>query len=257
MIRHRTRRCKPLRCPTVSSPQHARLAARLGICQCPRVGGWVDMPPATRTLSRCRPRNRVEDDMAHSQKAAHPVYVIGAVRGTDDVGIIRADLKPSFHWFAGSQQLDRLFERRSRTQGLDDLRGVVQTIQRDFPFLADDMPVLRIVRYLVFALVVACHAVVTLCGPCLHALPGSSHGIGSPSNSHRADDRSQSGRDSADNCLVCHFVAQGQLPVEFAVAPSIQQITDLVAPAVPASSTPPLRLLSSPRTPPFATVSHT
>ncbi len=112
------------------------------------------------------------------------------------------------------------------------------------------MPMSRIVRHLLFATVLASHAVVTLFGPCLHALPGSSHEMGAASKSQRPDDPSQSRRDAADNCLVCHFVAQGQLPVEFAFTPSVQQVTELVAPAVPASASLPLLLPSSPRAPP-------
>ena len=108
----------------------------------------------------------------------------------------------------------------------------------------------RIVRHLLFASVLACHAVVTLCGPCLHALPGSSHEPGAASKSQRPDDVSQSRRDSSDNCLVCHFVLQGQLPVELANAASIEQITELVPTALPTSITPPIHVPSNPRAPP-------
>ena len=71
----------------------------------------------------------------------------------------------------------------------------------------------RFVRHFLFASLIACHAAVTLCGPCLHELPGSSHQIGLATKSHRPDAPAQSSRDSADNCLICHFVAQGQLTV--------------------------------------------
>ena len=71
----------------------------------------------------------------------------------------------------------------------------------------------RSVRHFLFASLIACHAAVTLCGPCLHELPGSSHQMGLASKSHRPDAPAQSSRDSADNCLICHFVAQGQLTV--------------------------------------------
>jgi hypothetical protein len=117
------------------------------------------------------------------------------------------------------------------------------------------MPMSRIARHVLLASVLACHAVVTLCGPCLHALSGSSHEMGAATRSKRPDDTSQSRRDSADNCLICHFVAQGQLPVEFTNGPSIQQITELVAPAVPASVSLPIHLPSSPRAPPMAAAS--
>jgi hypothetical protein len=110
----------------------------------------------------------------------------------------------------------------------------------------------RIARHILFASVLVCHAVVTLCGPCLHALPGSSHEMGASSGSQRADGPSQSPRDAADNCLVCHFVAQGQLPVEYAAGHSVQQVTELAPPAIPISAAAPLHLPSSPRAPPGA-----
>jgi hypothetical protein len=113
----------------------------------------------------------------------------------------------------------------------------------------------RIVRHLLFASVLACHASVTLCGPCLHSLPGSSHEPGAASKSHRPDDPSQSRRDAADNCLICHFVAQGQLPVEFFSGLSIQLIAELVVPALPDTHSRPLQLPSSPRAPPAAAAS--
>ena len=108
----------------------------------------------------------------------------------------------------------------------------------------------RIVRHFLFASVIACHAIVTLCGPCLHALPGSSHALDATSKSRRADDPAQSRSDSADNCLVCQFVAQGQLPVEFTHGPLILQVTELVTPSLPITAISALHLPSNPRAPP-------
>src|SRR5438132_11272096 len=93
----------------------------------------------------------------------------------------------------------------------------------------------RLVRQLLFAALIACHAAVTVFGPCLHGLPGSSHQIGPASKADRPDDPSPSRRDSADNCVVCHFVAQGQLPVESSSELSVQVITDLTIPSLPTS----------------------
>jgi hypothetical protein len=110
----------------------------------------------------------------------------------------------------------------------------------------------RIVRRLLFASVLACHAAVTLCGHCLHALPGSSHELGATSTSHRSDDPVQPRRDGADNCLICQFVAQGQLLAEISTGIPGEQITELV---VPVSATPvivSIQLPSSPRAPPSA-----
>lgn len=108
----------------------------------------------------------------------------------------------------------------------------------------------RFVRHLLFASLIACHAAVTLCGPCLHEIPGSSHAFGPASASHRPDAPAKSATDSADNCLICHFVAQGQLTV----APTCQQSTPLLAerviPDLPVARPLPHHCPSSPRAPP-------
>jgi hypothetical protein len=110
----------------------------------------------------------------------------------------------------------------------------------------------QLVRHLLFASVLACHAVVTLCGPCLHALPGSSHELGATSKSHRPDDSAQSRRDAAENCLICQFVAQGQLLAEVFTATSFDQMNELVPPVAALSQPVSVRLPSFPRAPPFA-----
>ena len=105
----------------------------------------------------------------------------------------------------------------------------------------------RIVRHILFASVLACHAAITLLGPCLHALTGSSHDLVATSKSHHSSDCAQSPRDGADNCLICQFVAQGQLRVELASGLSVQLTSELVAPDLSATHTLPLPLPSSPR----------
>jgi hypothetical protein len=117
------------------------------------------------------------------------------------------------------------------------------------------IPMSRFVRQLLFASLIACHAAVTLCGPCLHSLPGSSHQLGATSKPDRPDDPTQSRRDSADNCLVCHFVTQGQLPVAFSCGLSTQAVADLAILALPASRPVAIHLPSSPRAPPMVIVS--
>ncbi len=119
--------------------------------------------------------------------------------------------------------------------------------------VAHQVTVMRhIARRLLFALVFACHAAVTLCGPCLHALPGSSHELGATSKSQHTDHPAQSRRDGADNCLICQFVAQGQLLAEVFTATSFDQMNELV-PRVAALSHPVSVPLSSfPRAPPIA-----
>ena len=63
-------------------------------------------------------------------------------------------------------------------RGIDEPRGIVQSEKERSCPLAYNILMSQIVRHLLFALVLACHAAVTLCGPCLHALPGSSHELG-------------------------------------------------------------------------------
>jgi len=121
--------------------------------------------------------------------------------------------------------------------------------------VVSDIPMSRVVRHLLFASVIACHAVVTLCGPCLHALPGSSHELGADSSSQRTHDPAQPRRDAADNCLLCHFVAQGQLLSGSSTGVSSQPIAELVVPDPQAVYPPPVHLPSSPRAPPLVPAS--
>jgi hypothetical protein len=108
----------------------------------------------------------------------------------------------------------------------------------------------RFVRQFLFASLIACHAAVILCGPCLHALPGSTHEMGPTTKSHGPDDPIQSRRDASDHCLICHFVAQGQLTVEFSCYSAIQPSVESVVPTILASRPFSQRLPSSPRAPP-------
>ena len=94
----------------------------------------------------------------------------------------------------------------------------------------------RFARHILFASVIALHAVVSLCGPCLHEFAGSSHQLGMASKTHGPDDPARSPRDSGDNCLICHFVAQGQLPVEGCSQVADLAITELPAPSLPAAA---------------------
>ena len=77
----------------------------------------------------------------------------------------------------------------ARKTGIDEPGCLVHTTSSVTSFVAHQATVmLHIARRLLFALVFACHAAVTLCGPCLHALPGSSHELGATSNSQHTDD---------------------------------------------------------------------
>jgi len=108
----------------------------------------------------------------------------------------------------------------------------------------------RSVRHVLFASLIACHAVVTLCGPCLHELSGSSHAFGPAAKSHRPDAPAQSSRDSADNCLLCHFVAQGQLTIAPTCERSSPLVAEFVLPDLPVVRPLTHHVPSSPRAPP-------
>jgi hypothetical protein len=110
----------------------------------------------------------------------------------------------------------------------------------------------RSVRQFLFASLIACHAAVTLCGPCLHELPGLSHKMGAASQPHGSDDPISSRGDSADRCLVCQCLAQGQLPVEFSGVSSAQVIDELVIPAIRVTPHLSHPLPTFPRAPPKA-----
>ncbi len=110
----------------------------------------------------------------------------------------------------------------------------------------------RFVKQLLFASLIACHAAVVLCGPCLHELPGASHQTGAASKPNRSDHPLQAPGDSKDSCLICHFVAQGQLPVEFSQGLTVQLIADLVVAAPAVVHTSSSALPSCPRAPPVS-----
>jgi hypothetical protein len=122
------------------------------------------------------------------------------------------------------------------------------TLPRESPPYRIVMP--RSVRHFLFASLIACHAAVTLCGPCLHELPGSSHQFGPVTKTHRPDAPAQSSGDSADNCLICHFVAQGQLTVASTCERSAPVVVDVEVPELPAARPLPHHVPSSPRAPP-------
>ena len=108
----------------------------------------------------------------------------------------------------------------------------------------------RFVRQLLFASLIACHAAVTLCGPCLHELSGSSHRSGPATKSQRSDAPAPSSRDSADNCPICHFMAQGQLTVAPTCDRSAPLVAGFVLPELPVARPLPHHVPSSPRAPP-------
>jgi hypothetical protein len=115
------------------------------------------------------------------------------------------------------------------------------------------MTMSRFVRQLLFASLVAWHAAVMLCGPCLHELAGLAHGNGVVSSKgQHPGDPAQPSRDATDGCLICHFIAQGHLPVTVSDGPSIQRIDSLTVPPLPLARPLSNRLPAGPRAPPEA-----
>jgi hypothetical protein len=109
---------------------------------------------------------------------------------------------------------------------------------------------LRLARRILCGWLIVYHAAVTLCGPCLHELPGQSHQRGTASKPHDSDDPIQSGSDSTERCLICHFVAQAQLPVEFSGQSSIEFVIELVIPTIDVDRILCAPLQACPRAPP-------
>ena len=108
----------------------------------------------------------------------------------------------------------------------------------------------RFARHILFASVIALHAVVSVCGQCLHEFAGSSHHFGLASKVNGPEDAAGSPRDSADNCVICHFVAQGQLPVESRPQISVIAVAELAVPTFAAHRDFRAHIPSSPRAPP-------
>jgi hypothetical protein len=110
----------------------------------------------------------------------------------------------------------------------------------------------RFARQLLIASLVALHATVMLCGPCLHAVSGSDHGpgfsTGADANHVRVHVRAA--HVQTDDCPICHFLAQAQLPVDLVSLPSVLYVR-VLKPDLPYESvTPSLLLPTSPRAPP-------
>jgi hypothetical protein len=108
----------------------------------------------------------------------------------------------------------------------------------------------RFARHALFASVIAVHAIVSLCGQCLHDLPGSSHEFGATSKTHCPGDPLRSPRDSSDDCLICHFVAQVQLHVECDSEISTVAIAEQPSPSFPTGRILHIYIPLSPRAPP-------
>jgi hypothetical protein len=110
----------------------------------------------------------------------------------------------------------------------------------------------RFVRQTLVALLIAFHAAVTLCGPCLHAVPGFGHGsvLESSAKRHQAVDMAGARHASMDDCPICHFLTQGQLPIESSSIASVRLAVEFEPVADVDWSPAPPRLPFCPRGPP-------
>lgn len=109
----------------------------------------------------------------------------------------------------------------------------------------------RLVRHVLFPALIACHAAVTLCGPCLHELAGSSHRFSPAAKTQCPDAPAKSSTDSADNCPICHFIAQAQLTVASTCERSAPVVAEFVIPELPTARPLLHHFPSSPRAPPM------
>jgi hypothetical protein len=106
----------------------------------------------------------------------------------------------------------------------------------------------RFARQLLVASLVALHATLMVCGPCLHGLPGWGHGPGLSQAAY--GDPVKSTHVQTDDCPVCHFLSQAQLPIDLTSVPAVQHVC-VLKPETSSNSVAPARLHpTSPRAPP-------
>lgn len=98
----------------------------------------------------------------------------------------------------------------------------------------------------------ALYGLVTLGGPALHALPGFDHGAKRTSEAPDSPGKSDPHQNSSHDCPICHFQAQGQLPIDPADAILVDVVRIRPADAPPLVVPPALDRPSSPRAPPLA-----
>jgi hypothetical protein len=117
----------------------------------------------------------------------------------------------------------------------------------------------RLARQLLAASLVALHATVMLCGPCLHELSGWGHevGLSRAADSGQVSEPVKATHLQPDDCPVCHFLSQAQLPVDAPIVLSVWHVRFLNPELLCDSVTPSLLHPTSPRAPPAlaATVS--
>ncbi len=105
---------------------------------------------------------------------------------------------------------------------------------------------------LLFFALLASYTAATVCGPCLHELAGTPHRLSVTLKSPVPGDVPESSDHNADNCLVCHFVAQGQLSVDLVCLAVVPLVFEPEAPEVATLPSSPTLTLAHPRAPPAA-----
>src|SRR3954469_6302710 len=107
----------------------------------------------------------------------------------------------------------------------------------------------RSVRHALIAALVALHATVTVGGSGLHALPGWGHdsGLHPLAKNDHSHGPGKSSHEAADECPVCQFLTQGQLPCDLAGGVTAWLAAGVVTPYAPAVGLSSPHRLSVPR----------
>ncbi len=120
-----------------------------------------------------------------------------------------------------------------------------------FRIFVNSMP--RTARQVLTALLITLHAVISLCGPSLHAAPGLGHKSLAEVSS-RTDGLGEWGKITAtpaEHCPVCEYFAQAQLPFHRVILVSSRLVLPFEPAHSPILNSRPLSLSSQPRAPPL------
>lgn len=101
-------------------------------------------------------------------------------------------------------------------------------------------------------LLIALHLTVTLCGTCLHSVPGWEHGSGVFGNDCGGELRglAKGVHIADDDCSVCHLLSLGQLPVDLDAGPSLRHVGSVANIDLPPMRASLVHRPTSPRAPP-------
>jgi hypothetical protein len=106
-------------------------------------------------------------------------------------------------------------------------------------------------RQVLISSLIAFHAAMMLCGPCLHAMPGLGHRGGAKSAAAPDSiELSAARQELADDCPICQLVAQVQLPIEACEVSSKALLVGSMRDVAPVADVRSDALPSCPRGPP-------